>query len=387
MTDFNRELEKRLKRLRVHIDTPDGDTVLLRNVPANNRFFSKPRTNLLIKRPREGMPYLICVDEDLDYTGTDSAVSRAFVGGHKQQGWRVLMVGRDARANVKQVIEEALGVVGFDGSEPELKPGSLEAEADGGGRLLRSFGIEITADPAVEPTIGREERIEEVVSGLLGWQARLPLIVGESGVGKTNLVRAVARKLKQCRPGFKVMLVDVSSVMAGTLFDSERESLLMALLKNVTERPEMVLVMEHMEMAMIGVPRGHLLVGEALDRGARLAGTTLPAYLSRFEIAPLARRLLVTELTEMSPGDTGGVLLALRDRIAGHHCITINKALLDATVETALPLAGRLPAKAISLLDTAAARAVLAGESELSLFDVYTAAARFREDEDNGIER
>ena len=381
MFDAQRELEKRLKQLRVHIDVPDGDTVMLRNVPTSEGFFNKSRTNVLIKRPREGMPYLICVDEDLNYTGTDSDLSRAFVAGHKQQGWRVLMVGRDARAKVEQVIEEALGVVGFDGRAPELRPGPPEVEADGRGKLLASFGLEITADVTDEPTIGREERIEEVVASLLGWQVRLPLIVGESGVGKTNLVRAVTRKLKQCRPGFKAISVELSAVMAGTLFDSERESLLIALLKDATEKPETVVVLEHLEMAVIGVPRGHLILGEALDRGARLVGTTLPASLSRFEIAPLTRRLMVTELDEMSLGEAGEVLRALRERIAAHHHITIDETLLEAILETALPLAGHFPAKAISLLDTAAARAVLAGESELSLFDVYTAAARFREDE------
>lgn len=63
-----RELEKKLKQLRVHIEAPDGDTVMPRNVPTSDRYFNRPRTNLLIKRPREGMPYLICVDEDLEYT-------------------------------------------------------------------------------------------------------------------------------------------------------------------------------------------------------------------------------------------------------------------------------------------------------------------------------
>jgi ATP-dependent Clp protease ATP-binding subunit ClpA len=87
----------------------------------------------------------------------------------------------------------------------------------------------------------------------------------------------------------------------------------------------------------------------------------------------------LTELTEMSLGETGEVLRALRERIAEHHKIAIEESLLNAVIETALPLTGHFPAKAISLLDGAAARAVLAGESELSLFDVYTAAARFRE--------
>ncbi|MEK6324268.1 MAG: AAA family ATPase [Acidobacteriota bacterium] len=381
MFNVEQELEERLKQLRVHVDVPDGDTILLRNVPANDRFFSKPRTNLLIKRPREGMPYLICVDEDLDYTGTDSALARAFVAGHKQQGWRVLFVGHDTRANLQQVIEEALSAVGFDGREPELKPPTATEGPGSQGKLLASFAIELSPGEAAEPTVGREERIEEVVSSLLQWQVRLPLIVGESGVGKTNLVRAVTRKLKQCRPAFKVMSIELSAVMAGTLFDSERESLLIALLKDMEEQPQAVFVLEHLEMALIGVPRGHLLLGQALDRSARLIGTTLPGYLTRFEIAPLTRRLQVTELSAMSLSETAGVLLALRDRIAAHHNIAIEETLLSAVIETALPVTGHFPAKAISLLDAAAARAVLAGEAELSLFDIYTAAARFREDD------
>jgi ATP-dependent Clp protease ATP-binding subunit ClpA len=382
MVVVEQQLEERLKRLRVHVDAPDDDTVLLRNVPANERFFNKSRTNLLIKRPREGMPYLICVDEDLDYTGTDTALARAFVAGHKQQGWRVLFVGHDARANIHRLIEEALGAVGFDGRDPELKPPASTGEPGAAqGKLLASFAVEVPTDLADEPAIGRAERIEDVVSSLFQWQVRLPLIVGESGVGKTNLVRVAARRLKVCRPAFKVVSVELSAVMAGTLFDSERESLLIALLKDVSDQPETVVVLEHLEMALIGVPRGHLLLGQALDAGARLIGTTLPGFLSRFEIEPLTRRLQVTELTEMSMSETGEVLVALRERIAAHHRIQIEETLLNPVIETALPLAGHFPAKAISLLDAAAARAVLANEDKLSLFEVHAAAARFRGDD------
>ncbi|MFY9573560.1 MAG: AAA family ATPase [Blastocatellia bacterium] len=376
MIDLHSELEERLKRLRVHVDVPDGDTVLLRNVPANDRFFSKPRTNLLIKRPREGMPYLICVDEDMDYTGPDSVLARAFVAGHKQQGWRVLFVGHNARASIQQVIEEALAAVGFDGREPEMKlPTATDATA-GPGKLLANFGIELSHEANGDQTIGRQERVEEVVSALLQWQVRLPLIVGNSGVGKTNLTRAVTRKLMECRPAFKILSVELSAVMAGTMFDAERESLLMALLKDVTEQQDVIVILEHAEMALIGVPRGHLLLGQALDKGARLVGTTLPGCLQRFEIEPLKRRLQITDLEPMSLSETAEVLLALRDGIAAHHHIAIDESVLNAVIETAIPMTGCFPAKAISLLDAASARAVLARESELSLFDVYSAAAR-----------
>lgn len=385
MIAVEQELEKKLKQRRVHIDAPDGDTALLRDVPANDRFFNKPRTNLLIKRPRKGMPYLICVDEDLEYIGADSALARAFVAGHKQQGWRVLFVGHDARADSQAVIEQALKAIGFDGSDPELKPALPACEAAGLGKFLASFATEVSTDPNDEPTIGRQERIEEVVASLLQWQVRLPLIVGESGVGKTNLVRAAARKLKHFRPELKVISIELSAMMSGTLFDSERESLLIALLKDAEAQSQTVVAIEHLEMALIGVPRGLLLLSEALDRGIRLIGTTLPAHAARFAVAPLARRLHVIELTEMGLSETGEVLLALRERISQHHRIKIEETLLKAVIDASLPLTRQFPAKAISLLDTAAATAVLAGENELSLFDVHTAAARYADDDQDSI--
>ena len=371
------ELEQRLKQLRVHVDMPDDDTVLLRNVPANDRFFNKPRTNLLIKRPHKGMPYLICVDEDLDYTGSDSALARAFIAGHKQQGWRVLTVGSDRSAGLQRVVEEALGAVGFDGRDPELKPVPHAVEPNTiKGKLLANFAVELSVDVNPEQTIGREERIEEVVSSLLQWQVQLPLIVGESGVGKTNLVHAVAVRLKRFRPDHQVLSVEMSALMAGTLFDSERESLLIALLKEVADEPNRIVVMEHLEMALIGVPRGHLLLAQTLDKGARIVGTTLPDHLSRFDVAPLRRRLRACELEELKIVETTEILRAVRDQIAEHHGISIGDSFLEVAVEASMGLDGHLPAKAISLVDVAAARAAMCGERELDNFYLHEAVAR-----------
>lgn len=374
MFDVAQALQARLMELRVSVDMPDGDTVLLQNVPPNKRFFNKERINLLIKRPREGMPYLICVDEDLDYTGSDLNLSRAFVAGQRQRGWRVLFVANHARESIENAIEEALAAVGFDGCEPELRPRLAPAKEVSLGNALVSFTAELSIEDD-EETIGRQEQIEQVISNVLGWQSRLSLIVGESGVGKTNLVRAVARRLRQCDPAFRVVTIEMGALMSGTLFHSERENLLIELLRDLNQRPKSVLVMEHLEMALIDVPRGHLLLGEALDCGARLIGTTLPKFGSRFEIEPLVRRLQMIDVAELGLTEALETLQALRTRIAEHHHIAIEETLLDSIIRTAQSLTGRFPAKAISLLDGAAARAVLAGEAELSLFDVYAAAA------------
>jgi ATP-dependent Clp protease ATP-binding subunit ClpA len=372
------QLEKKLKHLRVHIDAPDDDTILLRNVPIDGLYFNKPRTNLLIKRPREGLPYLICVDEDLEYLGPDPQVARAFVAGHKQQGWRALMIGRASETNIQTVIKQALGAVGFDGKSPELQPSLPAPESGNPGKVLSSFSTDLSIDSIDEPTIGREEQIEDVISCLLQWQTRLPLIVGESGVGKTNLIRATARRLKGIRPDLRVAVIELGALMSGTLFDSERENLLTTLLKDLETQPRTILAIEHFEMALIGVPRGHLLIGEALDRGARLIGTTLPSFVDRFAVAPLSRRLQMITLEEMSLRETGDVLAALRERIAAHHNIQIEESLLNVIIDSALGLTGQLPSKAIALLDSASAHAGLAGDCELGAFDIYATVGRMR---------
>src|ERR1017187_8850507 len=83
-------LKARLRQLKVRLDNPDEDTFLLRNVPADARCFSKPRTSVLVKRPRAGLPFLVCVDEDLDYVGPDRDLARAFAAADCQQGWRIV---------------------------------------------------------------------------------------------------------------------------------------------------------------------------------------------------------------------------------------------------------------------------------------------------------
>lgn len=380
MFELERELEKRLKQSRVRIDTADADTLFLRNVPARKSCFNKSRTNLLIKRPCAGLPFLVCVDEDLEYTGTNHEVLRAFSGAHRQQGWRVIYLGHETQEDARAAVESALRVLGFDGEEPVLE----SREVDGAqihptlGQLLTSFGIDISAlvsEGRAELTIGREEKIAEVLGVLLQWQPRLAVVKGKSGVGKTNLLYGVARKLKELQPEQSVLAVDLGVVMAGTLFESERENLLNALLREATAAPEVVLVMEHLEPALEGTARGPLLLAQALERGVKLIGTVLDARLLTHE--PLARRAQVVELAEPWPEELAEMLLVLRERIAEHHGVRIDEEIVQAATQHARTLAGSLPAKVITLLDAAAAKAAMAGKRVLSLNDLSSALNMF----------
>jgi ATP-dependent Clp protease ATP-binding subunit ClpC len=166
---------------------------------------------------------------------------------------------------------------------------------------------------------------------------------------------------------------------AGTLFDGERERLLASLLSEVSASRDIVLAMEHLEQAVSSVPRGPLLLAQALDCGARLMGTSTPANLRWFDQPPLARRLRPVEVIEMSPEETVDVLSALRMRFEDYHRIKINGLFLAVVVQRAASLTGWYPCKAIALLDAAAARARLAAISEMRIEDIYLAAANFLE--------
>jgi type VI secretion system protein VasG len=378
MLEIDRKLVTRLRETGVHIDVPDNDTAFLRGVPVNAACFSKPSTNVLVKRPREGMPFVTGVDEDLRYVGANPALARLFAGGIQQAGWRVLSLGGEAGGTFDQTVQRVLSVLGFDGSEPALGVAMPVPAAAGEKGLLRSLGVALTkkaAAPDAEPTVGRGEVIEEVVSCLLRWgQTRLPIIAGECGVGKTNLLLGVARRLSECRPTLEMVSVDLGAVFAGSLWEAERENLLMTLGREAAASSDLVVAVEHLDLALAEVGRGAIILSQNLDAGARLVGTTLPALLPAFDRVPLTRRLHVVELAEPTAVEALAVLKEISGSIAKHHQVDIGESAIHTAVRAAQSLPGCLPAKAIALLDAAASRAALAGAAVVGSDDIYYAA-------------
>jgi hypothetical protein len=167
----------------------------------------------------------------------------------------------------------------------------------------------------------------------------------------------------------------MGAIMAGTLFESEREAVLIALLREARDAGA-VLALTQAEWAAINVPRSLVLLREALDQGVRLIATSAPEHDRRFNFPPLASRLEIVRISELCPAATRCVLEALRPSIAKHHGVQIDAELEHGVVERSLSLAGSLPGKAVRLLDAAAARASLTGSTKVSLIDVYLAASR-----------
>jgi len=376
-------LGARLRLHHVQVRTTDEGTVVLRNVPVNERCFNKARTNLLVKRPQHGLPCLIGVDEDLEYRGTDPSLARAFSGGTTQQGWRVVFVDSRVQADLGRVVEDALRAVGFDGVEP-VWTAPPDATRSAGGLAAR-FGVDLScADENTRPvsTVGRTETVAEVLSSILQLHPRLPLVAGNPGVGKSHLLQAVADRLRASRPDWRVIRIDLGHLFAGTMFDAEREHLLEAVLNEVACREGHVLALERIDLTLTGTRHGGLELGRAVDAGGRLVGTTLPSFLPLFEVAPFWRHVHVVRLDALSPAEARDVVRAALPALSVHHQVQIDDAAVATAVDCARTLSGHLPATALALIDAACARARLSGVATVDPSIVYVAACGFSEDEE-----
>ncbi len=365
-------LEAKLKRMRLRVELADEDTLTVKRVPADQQSFSKARTNLLIKRSTEGMPCVVCVDEDLHYMGTDQALAQAFAAGPTQQGWRILAFGGSLHGDLSAALEYALGILGAD----DESGNDSTAPTSPVRKLLTAWAENLTDEVVagrVSATLFRGEEIEQVAACTLSWQGRLPLILGAGGAGKTNLVHGVAGLLAHRQK--QVLAVNMGSIMSGTLFESEREALLASLLGAARDSGA-VLVLEQAEWALIGVPRSLVLLRDALDHGVRLIATSTTDHERRFVAHPLDSRLEFVRLNELCASDTRCVLETLRPSLATHHGVEIDAEVEQAVVERSLSMEGSLPGKAVKLLDVAAARASHTGSAKVSLLDVYVTASR-----------
>ena len=371
----------RLAHAGVRVDVRDDDTAVFHGLPTDGRVFTKPRTNLLLVRPGSGLPYLVAVDEDLEYTGDDPALQRAFAAARREHGWRVLPVGRTRQRQLQPALEEALELLGnaVAGDEEASQAGFGSPEAGGENPahpgLLDRVGTDLIAAHAAgrgETTVGRADEIQHLVACLGQMRAGLPVIVGPAGVGKTNLLHGLAPRLREDPPR-RLVAVDLGDLFAGHVFHAERENVLRALLDEARQ-PSLVLALEHLELVFLEAPHGPLLLEAALERGVRIVATALPGIALLADDGSLGGRLERISLTEPGPQATALVLREVSRRVGAHHGVAIDEDAVALVIDQALPLPGHLPGKAVTLLDRAASRAAMLGDQRLDEVHVHLAA-------------
>jgi type VI secretion system protein VasG len=259
-------------------------------------------------------------------------------------------------------------------------PGAPSAGPRPGGKSpnLDQFTINLTEKAKtgkIDPVLGRDLEIRQVVDILMRRRQNNPILTGEAGVGKTAVVEGFALRVAQgdVPPPLRnvtIRTLDLALLQAGAGIKGEFENRLKGLIEEVKASPIPIILFIDEAHTMIGAGgtagQGDAanLLKPALARGElrTIAATTWSEYKKYFEKDPaLARRFQVVKVEEPIETQCLTMLRGIVPSLEKHHKVRILDEGLNAAVHLSHRyLAGRqLPDKAVSVLDTACARLAL----------------------------
>ncbi len=249
-------------------------------------------------------------------------------------------------------------------------------------RSLDKYSIDLTQmarQGKLDPVVGRDEEIRQVMQTLTRRKKNNPVIIGEAGVGKTAIVeglaaRIVAGDVADSLKGRRVLALDMGALVAGSKFRGEFEERLKSVVDEVKQaHREVILFLDEIHtMVGAGAAEGGIdasnLLKPALARGELqcVGATTLDEYRKYIEKdTGLERRFQPVILEEPTVEETVEILRILRPRYEAHHKVDINdSALVAATRLSDRYVTGRhLPDKAVDFIDEAASKLRIDAES------------------------
>ncbi len=261
---------------------------------------------------------------------------------------------------------------GADAVPGEVKGGLSKTPA------LDQFTTNLTQrarDGKIDPVIGRDAEIRQVVDILMRRRQNNPILTGEAGVGKTAVVEGLARRIAEkdvpeVLQGVELHTLDMGLLQAGASVKGEFENRLKNVIDEVKKSPHPIILFIDEAHTMIGAGGSAgqndaaNLLKPALARGElrTIAATTWSEYKKYFEKdAALARRFQVVKVEEPSEVLAAAMLRGMVGLMEAHFGIRV----LDEAVTEAVRLSHRyisgrqLPDKAVSVLDTACAKVAL----------------------------
>ncbi|WP_196137603.1 type VI secretion system ATPase TssH [Aliikangiella sp. G2MR2-5] len=237
----------------------------------------------------------------------------------------------------------------------------------------------------IEPIIGRDEEIRQIIDILIRRRQNNPILTGEAGVGKTAVVEGFALRIASGDvpaplKGVIVRSLDLGLLQAGASVKGEFENRLKSVIAEVKSSPEPIIMFIDEAHTMIGAGgkegQGDAanLLKPALARGElrTIAATTWAEYKKYFERDPaLTRRFQVVKIEEPSEEKAINMMRAISEMLQNHHGVRImDEAIVDSVRLSARYITARqLPDKSVSLLDTACARVALSQSATPALID------------------
>ncbi|NTT84294.1 type VI secretion system ATPase TssH [Tabrizicola fusiformis] len=295
--------------------------------------------------------------------------------------------------NVDTLVNEAR-TAWADSDEEDMRPmdgsgigapagGGAAAPGQGGTTALGRFAVDMTAVAAsgkMDPIVGRDDEIRQIVDILLRRRQNNPILTGEAGVGKTAVVEGFAQRLaaNEVPPklqGTKLFMLDLGLMQAGASMKGEFEQRLRSVIDEVQGSPvPIILFIDEIHTLMgaggaAGTGDAANLLKPALARGTlrTIGATTWMEYAKYFEKDPaMTRRFQPVNIDEPSLDRAAYMLRGILAPMETHHGVRIS----DEAVVAAVNLSARyipsrqLPDKAVSLLDTACARVAISQSTE-----------------------
>ena len=235
-------------------------------------------------------------------------------------------------------------------------------------------------DGLIDPLIGRSEEVERVIQILARRSKNNPLLVGESGVGKTAIAEGLAkliidRKVPELIEDCCIYSLDMGALLAGTKYRGDFEERLKQVLKELDEDKNAILFIDEIHTIIgAGATSGgvmdasNLLKPSLANGGLKFVGsTTYKEFRGIFEKdRALSRRFQKVDVSEPSVDETYSILKGLKSRFEEHHKIRYTDNALKAAAELSSKHINErfLPDKAIDVVDEAGAKQSLLPKSK-----------------------
>ncbi len=323
-----------------------------------NQVYVTPRSQRLVKRAEEEANRL-----SDQYVGVDHLLL-AICAEREGASARILTSFNLDSERIQRILLE------IRGNQHSDDPG-----AEGRYDILRKYSIDLTEMAQLQqldPVIGRDAEITRITRILTRRTKNNPVLVGETGVGKTAIVEGLAQRISEndvppLLRGRKLLSLDLAGMVAGSKFRGEFEERLKAVIDEIrATKGHIILFIDELHTVVgAGAAAGSIdasnMLKPTLSRGEIqvIGATTIAEYRKHIEKdAALERRFNPIFVEEPDVETTIEMLRGLRKRYEDHHQLVIS----DSALRAAATLSNRyitgrfLPDKAIDLIDEASAK-------------------------------